>query len=146
MRLVVYTSQYNGDERDIGPVLGDIRTVSKQKNRDDEITGVLFYENGHFLQAIEGPAENIEALVERLRRDKRHRQMEVLIDQPIDKRYFSDWNMDSVNLNNTTLFTPEIIRKLCDAYTKNIQMKDASFVALIQDMLNTPGIESVLNQ
>ena len=75
MRLVVYTSQYNGDERDIGPVLGDIRTVSKQKNRDDEITGVLFYENGNFLQAIEGPEQNIEALVERLRRDKRHRQM-----------------------------------------------------------------------
>ena len=54
--------------------------------------------------------------------------------------------MDSINLDYTKLFTPEIIKKLCNAYMKNIELKDARIVTLIQDMLNTPGIEAFLNQ
>jgi hypothetical protein len=54
--------------------------------------------------------------------------------------------MDSIQLEQSHLFTAETLKKLRDAYRRNVKLTDASFVELLQDMLNTPGVESILNQ
>lgn len=50
--------------------------------------------------------------------------------------------MDCMNLDKAELFTSETLIKLRDAYSRNIQISDAAFVGLLQDMLNTPAWRS----
>lgn len=145
LRLIIYVSEYRGDQDTICDDLRAIRDTSKEINLAEGITGVLLYENRHFVQAIEGGEAEIAALVERLRADRRHRDMRILVDIEIASRHFGQWNMDTLNLDDTSLFTSDTLIKLRDAYARNIEISDATFVCLIQDLLNTPGVEAFLN-
>ena len=68
-----------------------ILNVSVTSNKRDRITGVLFYDKGHFGQILEGPRTAIEALWERIQKDPRHHQVELLGLSPIMGRRFSQW-------------------------------------------------------
>lgn len=146
MRLLIYVSEYTGTQEALDDTLAGIRRISKERNDENQITGILFYENGTFLQAVEGPEQSIDNLMDRLQEDPRHRNLEILVQIEIDERYFQQWNMDSINLEQSDLFTADVLKKLRDAYMRNIELTDANFVMLIQDMLNTPGVEAILNQ
>ena len=113
-------------------------------NRCDDITGVLFFQNQTFLQAVEGPADKIDDLVQRLSSDKRHHHMEILVQTEIQQRYFPDWNMATINLHDEELFTQETLTKLLEAYRKNVRISDAGFVVVLQSLLNNPDIEQIL--
>jgi hypothetical protein len=145
MRLIIYVSEYCGSSGDIQRDLRDIREVSKRRNQQAGVTGLLFFHNRHFLQALEGEAADIQTLWQRLQADPRHRDLHTLVDIPIADRNFGQWNMDTLNLDDATLFTSEVLIKLRDAYARNIEISDANFIGLLQDMLNTEGVEEVLN-
>jgi len=146
MRLVIYVSRYCGSADHIEQALRDIQGVSKIRNPAQGITGVLFYQNRHFLQALEGEDEAVQALIAVLQDDPRHEDIQFLVDIPISERHFEQWNMDCLNLDNTELFTSETLFKLHDAYSRNVQISDAAFVDLLQEMLNTPGVEEILRE
>ena len=57
------------------------------------ITGVLLYIEGDFLQVIEGHKETINALFEKIKKDKRHKGIIVVYEGEKEKRQFSDWSM-----------------------------------------------------
>lgn len=52
----------------------------------------------HFLQIIEGSAEAIEELVERLRKDSRHTGFEIRDRRKVDERSFPEWSMELVRV------------------------------------------------
>lgn len=62
-------------------------------NKQHGITGILCYGNGQFLQCIEGSKVEIVALMQKIRADKRHDDIEIPLLQPIDQRMFDDWRM-----------------------------------------------------
>lgn len=66
---------------------------ARRNNRAAGLTGMLIYAQGNFLQYVEGPRREIEALVARLERDTRHHGVIRLIEGNIDRRIFSDWSM-----------------------------------------------------
>ena len=146
MRLIIYVSLYAGNASDLERDLKNIRSLAKKRNSQNGITGVLFYENHHFLQALEGYDSVLDDLLERLHRDARHRDIQLLVDMSIAEPYFENWNMDTLNLNKVELFTAETLKKLRDAYLQNVELSDAAFITLIQEMLNTPGVEEILNR
>lgn len=45
--------------------LKNIRSVAKTRNLQDKISGALYYENRHFLQALEGLDSVVDNLLER---------------------------------------------------------------------------------
>lgn len=70
-------------------VEGHARAYNEQHN----ITGILCYGNGQFLQCIEGRKSEVVELQQHIFSDKRHKNLKMLLLQPIEQRSFSDWRM-----------------------------------------------------
>ncbi len=75
--------------QDLKALLGDIRP----KNAERGITGLLLFQNGAFIQVIEGPSQAIHSLFEVIQKDRRHSRIVKLVEEPIEKRGFPDWSM-----------------------------------------------------
>lgn len=73
--------------------LEDLLRQARKNNDTDGITGVLLYCKGTFMQYVEGPPPAIDALWERLARDRRHHGVIELFDEPRAERIFDGWSM-----------------------------------------------------
>lgn len=62
-------------------------------NTQHEITGVLAYGNGQFIQLLEGQSQVIAALYERIQQDPRHEHIIRFADKGIAQRSFPAWSM-----------------------------------------------------
>lgn len=108
IRRVVYCSRATQamDHDTLMKILHDARSF----NAMDNISGILLHDRGFFLQVLEGPAEAIENLLQTLRVDKRHEQLEVLVDTAVDHRLFPDWQMGFGDLTDPAWsFVPGMI-------------------------------------
>lgn len=66
---------------------------SRKNNLPTEITGMLLYMEGCFFQVLEGEADPLEKLYEKIAKDPRHHDVMKLILEPIETRCFSHWSM-----------------------------------------------------
>jgi len=66
---------------------------ARDRNRSLGVTGMLLYDNGRFLQTLEGPPQGLRKVWESIRRDERHRDIEVLTEHMVSSRLFSDWDL-----------------------------------------------------
>ena len=73
--------------------LDAIIEVSKRRNAQAGITGVLRYDGAYFLQVLEGPRTPVEAMMARIRRDPRHTDIRILHAGPLEQRDFGNWHM-----------------------------------------------------
>ena len=73
--------------------LAELLFQAREKNRKLGITGMLLYKGGKFMQVLEGEESIVRQLCESIRRDPRHHEMTVLLEENIPVRQFSDWSM-----------------------------------------------------
>jgi len=73
--------------------LADLLEHSLTHNARHQLTGLLCYGNGHFVQVLEGDATTVEQLFARIRCDRRHYQVHVLSRGVGPARRFADWRM-----------------------------------------------------
>jgi hypothetical protein len=66
---------------------------SARNNAARQITGMLCYHDGSFLQFLEGPAEEVDTLLAVIARDRRHIDLIEMYRKPIAARTFADWSM-----------------------------------------------------
>lgn len=78
----------------------DILKVSRENNSSRDVTGLLLYKGGNFMQVLEGPDEVVEALYEMIKTDPRHKDVFVLSREQISNRQFPAWEMAFQNLDN----------------------------------------------
>ena len=135
MHLIIYTSEYIGREEDIDDVLADIVTRSKINNLEFDITGLLFYHNGRFIQVLEGDRDSLEGLMSILEKDGRHQNIQRIVDQTIKKRAFEEWSMDSLNLSEDATIDPVELIRIRDAYKKHLLVDSRLMVELYKAML-----------
>lgn len=91
LHQVVYVSAAT---RPIGEQeLAGILKVARDNNVSRDITGMLLYRGGNFLQVLEGPASGVLELCEKLCRDPRHENVRVLLQGPLMSRAFGSWSM-----------------------------------------------------
>ncbi len=76
----------------------NILEVSRRKNAERDITGILLYKGGNFLQVLEGPEDAVTALYTTISRDTRHDGLLLIAQRPIAARDFPDWTMGFVDL------------------------------------------------
>ena len=57
------------------------------------ITGCLLYHKGQFIQMLEGEEEEVSSLYHRIKNDHRHDHVELLEEEEIAERIFSEWSM-----------------------------------------------------
>ncbi len=108
MKMLIYLSRATQpmNAEDLQQLLDQSRRNNEQVN----ITGLLLYQAGCFLQALEGEAQPVTELYDRISKDPRHTDLNKLYDQPIDKRNFGDWSMgfhlvDKAALENSEGFS-----------------------------------------
>ena len=65
----------------------------RKKNARHKVTGLLLYNEGSFIQVIEGKKNTIHRLFESISQDSRHTNVVKLLEESIDKRAFPDWSM-----------------------------------------------------
>lgn len=83
--------------------IGDILDVSRRNNARLEISGVLLFAGGSFIQLLEGPREGLDAIISRLAVDPRHHAMLTILRGPIRARALPDWTMGWLDLGAAPL-------------------------------------------
>lgn len=63
-------------------------------NRTVGLTGVLILRGDLFFQTLEGPNDTIQAMLRKIRQDRRHDCVYVIANEPISERKFSEWTME----------------------------------------------------
>lgn len=66
---------------------------ARTHNAQQQITGLLCYSEGDFVQLVEGPETVVRRLYARIQRDTRHTQVVTVSDGPGPQRWFADWHM-----------------------------------------------------
>jgi len=100
MYLLVYVSSASNlfsDEE-----LVDLLKKARENNHRLDVTGMLLYKDGNFMQLLEGPKETVLALVAKIKLDPRHRGFMALLQQEQPGREFSDWEMGFQKLDART--------------------------------------------
>lgn len=91
LHCLVYVSLANQEMTD--DHLQSLLKKARDKNERLEITGMLLYRDGFFMQALEGELDDIEELFETITNDLRHRDVLLVYKKPILHRSFPDWTM-----------------------------------------------------
>lgn len=91
LRSIVYVSTAVSPftERQLEALL----VAARQLNRDSEVTGVLLYSDGNFMQCLEGPADSLQVTYDRILASRRHTNVLQLFDKRVANRSFPDWQM-----------------------------------------------------
>ena len=105
---LVYISRITSTGLSSPSTLNDISEIAIERNQTDEITGILCYGNGYFLQCVEGSEQALTNLKNRLLADERHKDMEILDFSAIDERRFSSWSLRSITLERWMTRDPEL--------------------------------------
>ena len=74
--------------------LEQILAVSRTRNTQAGVTGLLLYRDGIFLQCLEGDELVVRQTYARIQRDPRHNRLLHLIEERTDQRSFPDWAME----------------------------------------------------
>jgi hypothetical protein len=94
-------------------------------NGSNGVTGMLLYGNETFLQALEGDEKDVDDLVEKIRKDPRHTNIQVLHRRTIERRQYSEWSMGFKRVSDRELQHIEGLR--------NFGERDFNFEYLLQN-------------
>lgn len=73
--------------------LDSILRVSRENNPSRDITGLLVFANGVFIQVLEGPRNAVHKLFETICDDTRHQDVAILGEYTGQERIFAKWSM-----------------------------------------------------
>jgi len=73
--------------------IGRLLDKARQRNLDQDVTGVLLYSDGNFMQCLEGPAARLASVYETIKSDSLHFGIIDLVRESIESREFSEWSM-----------------------------------------------------
>lgn len=89
---LIYVSDLRDKNQDEGE-LSNILESAVRHNTEDDITGMLLYSDGNFLQVLEGNKEAVQKTYDRIHLDPRHKNILLLTEEEVDERHFTNWSM-----------------------------------------------------
>ena len=104
-------------------VLTEILTKSQYKNLRLNLTGLLAFHQGRFIQLLEGDEEVVRSLFEVIKRDARHTDVKVLLETRSVNRAMPSWVMGfasssriEAKLSSEGFYIPpDLIREICES-------------------------------
>ncbi|MEQ8194911.1 MAG: BLUF domain-containing protein [Rhodospirillales bacterium] len=96
--------------------LQDLLKLARSHNHVHGISGMLVYYGGSFLQIIEGPDDEVEALIRKIKQDPRHTKFKLLFKDTIEEKEFEDWSMGFVDTTRNAKSLPGFVD-----YTSELQ-------------------------
>ena len=134
MHLTVYTSVYSGVDENFSADVKDIVQTAKYLNPKSDICGVLIIHGHQFLQILEGDEGKINALMDKITKDPRHSNVDILINQSVEIRSFTDWNMDILDLNNSEELDSETLKRITHIYKENFSLNGKVLAKFYEEM------------
>lgn len=83
--------------------LREILEVARSTNEKNDVTGLLLHRDKSFMQVLEGDEKTVKDLYSQIAGDARHKDVEILFSEPVEKREFSDWSMAFTELDDVTI-------------------------------------------
>lgn len=77
---------------------------ARKENERLGITGMLLYQEGNFMQMLEGDKKTVLDLYEKIKKDDRHNGVLTMLTGDIDERNFEDWTMGFFNMDKAGEF------------------------------------------
>jgi hypothetical protein len=84
----------------------ELLAQARETNRHRNITGMLLYGEGNFLQVLEGEAADVDAVYATIQQDPRHHHLLLIEREPIAARNFSEWSMGFHRMSAKELHEP----------------------------------------
>ncbi|MFZ9154310.1 MAG: BLUF domain-containing protein [Polynucleobacter sp.] len=109
---------------------------SRVNNKLADVTGLLVYVDGNFLQVLEGEQEVVTALLEKISKDRRHKDVKVVYKTSIENRTFNSWQMAYISPSPRELATW--------AGLKNTTTLESTFETLEREPNRFPSVLSKL--
>lgn len=138
MHMIAYISELADRNADIEALLSQIISSSQRENKKQSITGVLFYVDGKFLQIIEGEESSLRRLLDRIRQDNRHANIEYLIDTEVESRGFSEWSMEMFHLNSGKKFDARTLHTLTKYFRQTLAPRSNTLAYYYKTLLAQP--------
>lgn len=91
MYYLIYASQET--EPMSNQMLLDLLDQANSRNKDLDITGLLIYIKGRFIQLLEGDVKHVYEVYSSIERDSRHHHVTLLLTGYHTERLFPDWSM-----------------------------------------------------
>ncbi|MCB1520436.1 MAG: BLUF domain-containing protein [Hyphomicrobiaceae bacterium] len=105
-------------------MLIDILHTASTRNAEKNVTGLLLYNGSNFMQTLEGDADVIAELMERIVKDPRHDGLIVISEDTVNERIFDGWFMMLANVSGrpveaehgalVTGMPPEVLARLSE--------------------------------
>lgn len=115
--------------------VAQIVAVAGARNARLQVTGLLAFDSGHFLQVLEGRRGVLSELFARIAADARHRRIELMEVRPVDERLFARWAMGFAAADATN--APAFLRYGTSDRFDPYGMSAASAVSLLQALGGT---------
>ena len=138
MHLIVYTSRSLIAPADNESELHQIVAQSKRNNVANDLTGVMFKQRQRFLQFLEGERSAVRHTFERIQKDPRHTQIEILFDSEIRQRGCPDWAMDAFDIPEDVDISSQHLKRLSDGYRKNFIVQTDAILSLFKGFVREP--------
>ncbi|WP_082054038.1 BLUF domain-containing protein [Methyloterricola oryzae] len=143
MKRIMYVSTATAPMS--GNEVEEIGRVSSRNNLKVGITGVLFSAHEFFFQILEGDAHQVDRLLERIRRDRRHRDVLVLkAELDVTERLFSKWSMRMIRLDSSSDFILQALRTMLENITESYRIIERytqpSVLKLLTEGVNPLGV------
>jgi Sensors of blue-light using FAD len=102
IHAVAYVS--TSRERLIAPATMD-RLLANAKKFNDScgVTGVLIHHDGNFFQYLEGSAESVKIVYDRVLKSTSHYGIVEMLNSEVEQRHFSTWSMGFAEATKTEL-------------------------------------------
>lgn len=130
---IVYASHARDDT---GKDIPGILAWSRRFNSDQNITGVLCFLDGVYMQYLEGDAATLDTLFTSIRSDARHFDVTALERREVPKRAFSNWSMALLEWDDNT---QNIFRSFSPGENLSLYASDPSTAApLVRALIRGP--------
>lgn len=83
--------------------LTELLQIAREKNTAAQITGMLLYKDGNFMQVLEGEESAVKQVYNHISADNRHKGVIVLLSGTVENRTFPDWSMGFRDLRSPEL-------------------------------------------
>lgn len=108
--------------------IDDILNVSRKNNAINNVSGVLLFRNGEFLQLLEGDKLDVYYTLKKIRDDKRHTGLEILHEGEIQHKLFDKWSMAYKPEGEKN---PEINDRVTELFQKNSIKNNLQLMSLL---------------
>lgn len=115
----------------------DVKELSMKAaeyNRSLDITGLLIYGGGQFLQIIEGDSEAVNKLFFKIAKDPRHEHISIIDFDDYVIRQFKSWNMRCLILDNQENVKSTLTKYFKDGKFDPCKLSSKEAVSFLQDL------------